>query len=387
MREFLELLAVFAGIYLFDCIHWARRETVAFRSWWKQRAHVVAGEDMPGNQTHGIVLAQPLLPFGRVFLTQTFPLSLTKDAAVSFVTPATNPGPRPAQIGRTLQFETMRLDGSVSIETEARHVLVGKKIFVDAGSERLARRMADLITELGGLSPSKRDARIDAELKHALDVRAIEARVSAFGPATADLRAACTGELVLVFVLTPVAGLVYELQNVWLPLLASLVLAQAFIVWSFVRAHRALYPEEGKARRGHAILLSLSPPAAMRALDALSRDLLAEFHPLAAARVLLDEDEFRAFAARVLRDAHHPLPIGREGTDAVVAAAAESWRQRTAGALERFARKNGVPDALWAAPPAREGEDCVTWCPRCVQQFTIASGTCARCWDLALHPF
>ncbi len=382
MREFLELLAVFAAIYLFDCIHWARRETVAFRTWWKRRAHVVAGEDMPGNQTHGIVFAQPLLPFGRVFLTQTFPLSLTKDGAVSFVSVATNPGPRPAQVGRRLRF-----DESFAVDRETRRVRAGGKLFVEAGSERLARRLVALIAELRALPASKRDARIDAEIKRALDVRAIEARVAAFGPATADLRGACTWELVLVFVLTPVAGIVYGLVHVWLPLLASLVLAQAFIVWAFVRAHKALFADEHSGRRGQAILMSLSPPVAMRALDALSRDLLVEFHPLAVARVMLGEEEFRTFAARVLRDAHHPLPLGREGTDADVAAAAESWRRRSVAALERFVRKQGVPDELWSAPPTREGDDCVSWCPRCLQQFTVPPGACARCWDLELSAF
>jgi hypothetical protein len=266
-------------------------------------------------------------------------------------------------------------------------VRAGGKLFVEAGSERLARRLVALLAELRSLPASKREARIDAEIKRALDVTAIEERVAAFGPATVDLRAACTWEMVLVFVLTPAAAFVYGLVNVWLPLLASLVLAQAFIVWCFVRAHKKLYADERSGRRGQAVLISLSPPVAMRALDALSRDLLAEFHPVAVARVMLDEEAFRACAARVLRDAHHPLPLGREGTDADVVAAAESWRQRSVAALERFVRKQGVPDEAWAMPPAREGEDCTTWCPRCLQQFTVPAGSCSRCWDLELSTF
>jgi hypothetical protein len=312
-------------------------------------------------------------------LTQTFPLSLTSDAAVSFVSVSTNPGPRPAQVGRRLRF-----DEDLAVDRETRRVRAGGKLFVEAGSERLARRLAALIAELRALPASKRDGRIDAEIKRSLDVRAIEERVAAFGAATADLRAACTWELVFVFVLTPIAGILYGLVHVWLPLLALLVLAQVFIVWAFVRAHKALFPDERGERRSHVILMSLSPPAAMRALDALSRDLLVEFHPLCVARVMLEEEEFRALAARVLRDAHHPLPMGREGTDADVVAAAESWRRRSTAALERFVRKQGVPDELWTLPPNREGDDCTTYCPRCLQQFTIPAGKCARCWDLEL---
>jgi hypothetical protein len=382
MRDFIELLSVFAGIYLFDCIHWARRETVAFRSWWTRRMRVVAGEDMQGNETHGIVLAQPLLPFGRVFLTQTFPLSLTRDVAVSFVSLATNPGPRPSQVGRIV-----RHDDRSAVTTEARRVLVGGKLFVEAGSERLALELAQLLVELRQLDAAQRDARIDADLKSSLDARAIEQRIAAFGPATAILRDLCTFELALVFAIAPAASLALGLARVWVPLLVALVLAQVLVVTAFVRAHRALFPSSPAGRRGHAILLSLSPPAAMRAVDALSRDLLAEFHPLAAARVLLPEDEFRAFAGRVLRDAHHPLPIGREGALPEISAAAERWRKRTASVLDRFARIHGVPVASWTEPPPRAGDECATWCPRCGQQYTLLVGTCARCWDMPLRSF
>lgn len=382
MRAFVELLAVFAGIYLFDCIHWVRRETVAFRAWWRARVHAVSGEQMSGNQQHGVVVSQPLLPFGRLFLTQTFPISLTRDRACSFVLQAANPGPRPAQVGRCVRF-----DEAWSASTEARRVLVGGKLFVEAGSERLARRLAALLDELHELKPAARERRIESELSRMLDVGALRERLKAFDSAAKDLRTACTSELVLVFLVTPAVGLALGLPAVWIPLLGALVASQAWIALAFGRAHRALFPDERGARRTNVILMALSPPAAMRAVDVLSRDLLAEFHPLAAARALLSDAQFADCVEPVLRDALHPLPIRREGAASEVAQAAESWRARSSAAIETFALRQGVAPERWTNPPARSAADCRTWCPRCTQQFTLEEGTCARCWDLALKAF
>lgn len=380
MTEFLQLLAVFAGIYLFDCVHWARRETVAFRTWWRSRVRVVAGEDMPGNDSFGVVFAQPLLPFGRLFLTQTFPLSLTRDVAVSFVAHATNPGPRAGQIERAVRFEP-----GLAVTTEARRVSIGGRVFVEAGSERMAQRLANLIVDLGTLAPHARAKRIDELVRAAFDTRAIAQRVDEFTRATRALLVACTCAFWFVFAVTPIVGLRFGLAQSWIPLVAALVVGQVAILWTFVRAHRRLYASENGARIGQSILLALSPPAAMRAVEALSRDLLAEFHPLAVAAVVLERDAFADLVESTLRDAVHPLPIRRDGDDPLVHAADLEWRERMLTALEAFASREGIAPARWRAAPARLEADCLSYCPRCTQQFTLASGTCARCWDLELE--
>ena len=394
MSELNQLLAVFAGIYLFDCVHWARRETIGFRAWWGRRPRIVAGEDMPGNENYGLVFAQPLPPFGRLFLTQIHPVSWTRDGASSFVAHAPNPGTRAGQLGRFVSFgaPTRTGDGEPRatagrVETEARRVLVGGRTFVEAGSERLARRIANSIATLRDTSPKQRDACIDRELEASLDAGAAAERVAAFERAVPTLRVACTLLWTVVFVVFPLLAFTWGLALTWIALAVAFAASQAFVTWSFVRAHRVLFPTESRSRRGAAILIAVSPPVAMRAVDALSRDLLAEFHPLAVARALLARAEFEAFARRVLRDALHPLPVRREGDDPVLVAADTSWRERTLAAFERFAEREGLEPSGWRGVPPGGGEEGASYCPRCAEVHGTTPGTCGRCWDLPLVPF
>jgi hypothetical protein len=123
----------------------------------------------------------------------------------------------------------------------------------------------------------------------------------------------------------------------------------------------------------------------MRAVDALSRDLLAEFHPLAAAAVLLPREEFAVLLEMGLRDALHPLPVLRDVPDERTMAAAEDWRARSVRALEAFARAQGVHGTPWREVPRRSDPDHVVFCPRCSQQFTRAAPGCDRCLELPLE--
>lgn len=382
MREWLEFLAVFAGIYLFDCLHWARRGTVGFRASWWRRARLLTSGEMPGNERYGIAFAQPLPPFGRLFLTESFPLSLTRDLVVSFTSAAQNPGSRAPQLERVVA-----LDGRPVAATEGRRVLVDGAVFVEAGSTRLARHIAALLDELAALEPKRREKRIDEWLRAHLDSAAAAERVALFERVSPPIRAASAAELLLVFVVTPAVGYAFGFHLAWAPLFAALVALQAFIAWSFVRAHRRLHESEERARRSEAVLIALSPPSAMRAFDALSRDLLAEFHPLAAALVLLPRAEFEALLESTLRDALHPLPTVREAADAVVASVGEEWRERLVDAYEVFAKREGVRGTPWRGAPRRLDAEALAYCPRCTQQFVRVGGGCERCGDIALKSF
>lgn len=382
MNDFLELLAVLAAIYIFDCVHWTRRGTVAFRRFFGAKMALLEGEDMPGNERYGVVFAQPLPPFGRLFLTQHAPLALTKDVACSFVAQATNPGPRPPQVERAVRYDAIR-----SIELEARRVLVDGALFVEMGSNRGARRTAALLETLRGLDAKKREKAIARELAASLDVDAVSARIAQFEAATSVLTGMCMVAFILLFVIVPALGLHLGLALTWLPIGVAVLGSQLTVVFAFVRAHRDLYPDERRARRSEAIMLFLSPPAAVRAVDVLSRDLLAEFHPLAVACAALERESFEEFAARVLRDARNPLPIRRDGGDALVHATDLEWRERIVQTFEDWAERHGIARERWTAPPVRLAADCRTYCPRCVEQFTLDAGTCTRCWDLPLAHF
>lgn len=381
MKEFIELYAVLAAITLFDCVHWVRREALGFRAWFA-RIRLVRAADMPGNERFGILFAQPFPPFGVVHVVQAEPVAWTPEFASSFVTTAANPGLRPPQIGRALEWDAIR-----SVEVETKAVRVNGAAFVVHASARGALDVARFLEATRRLAPRARERAIERRLESALDVDEVARRAALFARASRKLRWACVVLFAHLFVVVPAVAWLAGLATWWLVLLGGLVAAQALVVALFVRAHRALYPEESRARRIEALLLSLSPPAAIRALDVLSRDLLTGFHPLAVATAWLPRAEFEAFAASVMRDVLHPLPCVREDPSPAARAAAEAWRERLRVALSGACARAGLDSKSWTGPPARADPDYAAYCPRCAEPAPRPDEACPRCPGLETRAF
>jgi hypothetical protein len=154
----------------------------------------------------------------------------------------------------------------------------------------------------------------------------------------------------------------------------------------FRRAHLRLYPEAGEARFKYFLTTLLFAPATVRAGDYLSRPLLENFHPLAAARVFCRDTDFRALAQLTLRDLKHPRqPLATEGQPELAATetAWRGWLRQNAEDLVRAAKLS--PDAL-LQPPAPE-PTCRAYCPRCHAQFTSPEANCHDCGGLRVVSF
>jgi len=173
----------------------------------------------------------------------------------------------------------------------------------------------------------------------------------------------------------------------WLGLLLGLLALTIATATFFFRAHRALYPNASDERFTLTLTIALAPSSALRAHDALSRPLLENFHPLAVAKRLLPDNEFRTFARQVLLDLRQPArPWGISEQPEVVATEAY-FRSALRSATEEFLNQNGLaPDELGRAP-APADDSCRSFCPRCNAQFTTLSGECADCGGLAVVEF
>src|SRR5258708_38751069 len=182
--------------------------------------------------------------------------------------------------------------------------------------------------------------------------------------------------VVCLFLLAPVLIWQRGLERTWPILLAYLIWSLAWIGWSFLRAHRALYPEQKEGRWQQVMVLVLSPFSAIRANDVLLRDLFCAFHPVAVASVLLSREDARAQAERNLRQS-----LFRTDGDA---ASSDAAMRR---ALESFLAKNGMPREELLRPPRRESQNCQTYCPLCLAQFVLAEGECPDCGDVQLKQF
>jgi len=170
-------------------------------------------------------------------------------------------------------------------------------------------------------------------------------------------------------------------------LLLGLVALAVTTAVLFARAHRGLYPEAHDERFTHTLTIALAPTSAMRAHDALSRPLLATFHPLAQAGALLGDRELRQFARRVVLDLRHPAgpPCPNETPSAL--ATEQFFRQTMLTVAEACLSQRAVNVEELCQAPVPADESSRAYCPRCEAQFTSVDGQCADCGGLALTAF
>lgn len=382
MSDLQLLFAVLAGLYGWECACWLRRGSIAFTTWLGRTWRPAHPGSLVGNQRGGFVLAAPLPPLGTLLTATPFPLSLSPEAALAFVSTNINPGWRANQSGRLTAWDALR-----EVRVDGRKVVVNGEVWLASPSPSHARWIAAKLLQISKLKPDQRASAIRDFAVAILDPIAVEKRWQEFRARSRHLRWFGNALFAYVFLVAPVVLRFVGLGLSWMWLLMGLFALATATAILFRRAYHALYPDAEDERFTHTLTIALSPANAMRAHDALSRPLLEQFHPLAVAKVFLPDADFRSFARRVLLDLRYPAQPDAPSGDAVARNAATFWRVTVQEAAEAMLKRGGIePDGL-CHPPARVDETCHTYCPRCGAQFTSAEGRCADCGGLVLKQF
>jgi hypothetical protein len=348
-------------------------------AYWNRRWSLAHPAALLGNQSGGVILANPLPPLGTFLTGSQSPLSISPEGIFCYVAQCVNPGWRPPQTAKYVRFDAIQ-----KVEASGKQVRVNGSLLVKTASPLLARELAEELRRLAALPLEKRADAIQQRVTAGLDAQAVEARLKEFRALAGPVRLLANALLVYLFVALPLWISRFGLRRDWPFLLAALLLLTATTAFFFNRAYKKLYPAAVEERFTHWFMILFSPATAVRAQDALSRPLLEAFHPLAVARVLLTPEKFRDHARKVLLELRHPaLPVCPTGVPE--AEATEEYTRATLlAAVEKFLEQNGADPAELAAAPARADESCRAYCPRCRAQFTTTGGTCADCGGMPL---
>lgn len=379
MSAFEELLLVLAILYALACCGWLRREACVLRAGATRRFRMQTGAQFLGSDVAGAFVLTPWPPLGRAFVTWLPIVSLDERGLVTAASFSHNPGER---VPRRVRFFAWEALGKLTVDGV--RVLASGREVLRAGTVGHARHLARVLASVRDAQAGSREGEIGRWTAASLDRERAASRIADFERATSVLRALCNVELALLAVALPAIGFTIGLDAAWMPFAAALLLVHVAVLWCAARAHARLFPKERGDRAVFVVSIAILPTGAVRVLDALARDLLCESHPLAAARALLADEDFAAFAERTLRDARDPAGLAFDAEHATIV---EASRERLVAALERFASEHGVARERWAGPPARLDPECVAYCPRCLRQPTHTDGECAACLGVAMRVF
>lgn len=370
------LYAACALLYLAaSCVWWIQRPAAGVWRRFTHTFHFTPANALFGNENGALLVLNPLPPFGATFVAEPCPVSIGRDGVLSTVALSGALGERlPRAHARYAAWSEL-----VDVSAHERDVHVRGVRFVRASSAVFARHLAALLGELARARPEERERRLAAELARAFDTAAITADTQRALQATEELAVWQTALFAATFVALP---LVVELQRplvTWV-LLAALVswISTAYAGW---RAASGLQRER---RWALALPFFLHPFGALRARDALLRDVVATRHPLAVARALCTPAEFARVFAAALRDARAPHWPECPLDDERARTAEREWRARVEAALVALAPELASDVAR---VPERLAADCLAFCPRCHMQYTRLDTACASCGGRPLAPF
>jgi hypothetical protein len=382
-RQF--LLLVLGLLYLSECLFWVRRGSVVFRRWLTglRGGGMVHPSPGLGAKRTGLVWLHPLPPFGWAFVANVWPVSMSPEAAYSFVPTVINGNERPEHLGQYLPWEDIW-----KIARDGEVVWVNDKPFVRCNGEALARQVEAALREIKGAPAAGRERVIARWAGRATSVKRIARELrkyALFAGTFSPLRTQAALLFAVIFGWVPAAITIMEVRPTLLPSLAALAGLLALQGATFFAAHRRLYPEAAGARWRYTLTMILTPTASIRACYLLGHDLLAGYHPLAAALVLCAGREREEAARRVLLDYAHPMEPRYLHGEEVERAVVDDHHARLAAALAQAVETVGLSVGGLTKPPALQDPKSVAYCPRCDGEFIVAEGPCSACGGIALE--
>ncbi len=376
MNDNQRLYLVLCLIYLAECLVWTVRRSVVFTGGGRHvRWRACLPGDLLGNARGGFVRTNLLPPFGSALRCAWLPVALGP-GAISNVSPQTPPGCTGAD-GEALILSYADIECA---GTEGKRLLLNGIPFARCATSGQAVALAAFVTQLHDTPAAERGPVIHRFLASRFDAAALSDRLAEGHAIPPMLTVLCYVLCAFLYVLIPVAAF---LIGAGLAILCSLPLVLALDIWIaclFLQAHRRLYPAAREGRVSAFLSLLLCPPAAIRARDRLTLDLVESFDPVAV-RLALSAVPDTAFYAAVIRDLAHPLPsddVVPHGNGIRLARETEAWFLAEIRCLtESSLAATGLRSAeLCVPPPHRSGE---VYCPRCHALFVRAVSFCPDC--------
>lgn len=378
MIEAYHLYLVLIVLYFWESLlRITSRELLLWRGWsgWLNPIHDRASDSLYRTSRGSYIPGGLFPPFGESFI---LPLPLIACCNMGIIG---NSGFTISK-RRTLSVRIpyMGWDDFQSIASVDGSLKINGNTFLSKLSEKSSTILEQRLLKLARLSPENRITEIENEVSLMRDLQMLEEarkRLSRFRMWSIPLRLIGSLLFLYLFVGLPIMLYLTSIERTWLSLLIlliSLALIQSMI---YALAHSRLYPETPWNGIGEAMLMILSPPLAIRAVDHLSSPLFSDTPFFIALRVLLPVSSMRNFLLTLQRDLLYPVADDSENPE--VQSCLRETRSRWMELIQKLSMDLGfhIPEEA-LNPPERRSID-KSYCPRCHHTYVISEGVCNDC--------
>ncbi|HWL10692.1 MAG TPA: hypothetical protein VNQ76_19955, partial [Planctomicrobium sp.] len=273
-----QLLFLLLGLfYALECVSILGKPAFCFRPAWRSD-HRTEPSSFLASGDRGVVF-HGVLPFQQSFQCQYFPWDLDEHGILLPVEeePLLNGNPTTVSLRLVLFTELAELTVSGS------HLFCGEEIRLSCSSPRFAQAAFRRFCQIRDAAPADRGHVIQQQITAAFDVASLEQKYRRFRKLTRPLQLASSAWA--LWTLGSIA-----LRNFWpqgvrsdvafMVALMGFVLFWILTAWTLLRANRVLQVSRGREWSHHLCQLLLTPSAAMRSPDWMSRHLFEDEDPL-----------------------------------------------------------------------------------------------------------
>lgn len=374
------LLLILWLVYITDCFVWYNRHSVVFVTWWGQKWRALTASPRFGLASGGISFLNPFPPFGRIFIAQALPLSMSPYHVVAFNSQSFGSTERPLQ-----REMVLAIDDISAVEVKDNDLFLNGSPFCKFRNLLLARHLADFIKLLHTSSPSHRATLIDDFWRNRFDTPTASVEYDLFKATASGLQWLCNILFAFLYLLIPVIALYSGIVLMIIPAGIIMFVMAIPLTYEYFVAHRLMFPDLRSDRIVHSLKMALCPPVGIRSIDLLTEQALYKFDILSIAHLFLDKAACDNFCTSYVRDLRYPITIA--SANPLVGQTCQ-WQNETILRLASLVLPSVSPAIHRSTvPPPRQSPDCLSFCPRCLIQLASNDGDCPECSGVALVTF
>ncbi len=376
---------VLVVLYLVESAPWVRPGCTALSTFLGRVRNPANNKKIIGND-FGYLGTFGWAPFDATIIAESCPISISTAGLVGFSSASAIGGDRPLCTETLCRWEDVKL-----LRQDQREIWLKDRLLCRLGSVVTA---TELLGHLQNISAQKAENRADAIASFAaglFDTNYVQSRIDSWTLATKHVKKWSFILFVWIFF---VGGIRYhglipgfsDAGTLWAYLAALVIAWWTNNAFQFF-AHRKLYPDAKGDRLKTLFTTMVSPAATLRATDHLGRNLVCLKHPLAVAATLCTKPELTELTAAVLRDLRYPKVPESSSDDQDSLLIVSSFRSTIEEAIAKFATNSEITCEPADSGHSRHDTGSLSYCPRCLQEFSVSDAQCTMCGNRSAIPF
>ena len=370
----------FIVFFLMESVFWVENGALIFLSTPGKGYKVKTAGIFLTNKKGGFVLANPVPPLGQGFLARPLPFSFNRDGIVA-MTPCPLLGTT-VLAGKSI---SLKWDDIQNFSLKDETLLLNGRPFVSSKSRVLLKQSLKIVRGLREAPLEKRETLIKQYLEESLNIEGLTDKKNIYYSKTMAFRIFSNLLWFYIFLFSPGIIMYMGFIPVIIYLLGGYLFLHVTSVILFMITHK-------KLKSGipcydflaHIFKITVFPPALIRALDIYSSDYFTVYHPLAIAFVFLPDRTLDIFIRKYLLALSYFKPGSRLNGKA--GNIVKDFNQMQKEVLENFVQNRGKDLKHLLSPDFSGDTHALSICPRCHSEYTLDSGFCTDCTDVALEP-